>query len=307
MDDDRNHDAGQAGSGSSASDPLAFLARGGEMGARMRGFDWSTTPLGSPVGWPNSLKTVVRILLDSRYAMWMLWGPGLTFLCNDAYLPTVGIRRDWVLGARSDRVWAEIWPDIGPRIERAEGGLGIGLALVKGPVELHGGRVEAESAGPGTGACFTVHLPLAPDAPPPERQPDTQGPPARSGSHARILVADDNRDAAASLATLLSLDGHDIRVANDGEQALDEAERFHPDVALLDIGMPKKNGYEVARELRSSPWGHDMLLVAVTGWGQSEDKRRAREAGFDQHFTKPLDLDALTAFLAHALATRSRH
>jgi hypothetical protein len=99
-----------------ASSGLAFLARGGEMGRRMRAFDWTTTPLGPPQAWPQSLKTVVRILLDSRYAMWMLWGPQLTFFCNDAYLPTVGIKRGWVLGARSDKVWAEIWPDIGPRI-----------------------------------------------------------------------------------------------------------------------------------------------------------------------------------------------
>jgi signal transduction histidine kinase/CheY-like chemotaxis protein len=100
-----------------AIDSPAFLAGGGELGARMRAFDWSQTPLGSPEQWPQSLKTVVRIMLDSRYAMWMLWGPELTFFCNDAYLPTVGVKRDWVLGARSDRVWEEIWPDIGPRIE----------------------------------------------------------------------------------------------------------------------------------------------------------------------------------------------
>jgi CheY-like chemotaxis protein len=126
--------------------------------------------------------------------------------------------------------------------------------------------------------------------------------PLREDTAARILVADDNRDAASSLATLLSLDGHQIRVANDGEQALAEADSFRPHVALLDIGMPRKNGYEVAREIRARPWGRDMLLVAVTGWGQSEDKRRAKDAGFDHHFTKPLDLDALSAFLADALA-----
>src|SRR5262245_52930796 len=94
------------------------LSGGGEVGARLRAIDWSRNPLGPPEGWPQSLKTVVRVVLDSRFAMWMLWGPELTFFCNDAYLPTVGIRRDWVLGARSDRVWEEIWPDIWPRIER---------------------------------------------------------------------------------------------------------------------------------------------------------------------------------------------
>jgi len=101
-----------------ATAPPDFLAGGGEAGARMRAVDWSTTPLGAPQRWPQSLKTIVRVLLDSRYAMWMLWGPELTFFCNDAYLPTVGIKRDWVIGARSDKVWEEIWPDIGPRIAR---------------------------------------------------------------------------------------------------------------------------------------------------------------------------------------------
>src|SRR6476469_9731897 len=96
---------------------LHFLAGGGEVGARLRSIDWSATPPGPAALWPQSLKTIVRVMLDSRYAMWMLWGPELTFFCNDAYLPTVGLKRDWVLGARSDRVWAEIWPDIGPRIE----------------------------------------------------------------------------------------------------------------------------------------------------------------------------------------------
>jgi hypothetical protein len=95
---------------------LEFLAGGGEMGARMRALDWAGTPLGSPVGWPQSLKTIIRVMLDSRYAMWMLWGPQLTFFCNDAYAPTLGVKRDWALGARSDKVWEEIWPDIGPRI-----------------------------------------------------------------------------------------------------------------------------------------------------------------------------------------------
>ena len=116
----------------------------------------------------------------------------------------------------------------------------------------------------------------------------------------RILIADDNRDAAASLATLLSLDGHDTRVANDGEEALHEAEAFRPHIALLDIGMPRINGYEVARRIRAAPWGEAMLLVALTGWGQAEDKRRAKEAGFDHHFTKPLDLDVLGAFVQDA-------
>src|SRR5689334_963765 len=101
----------------SAHPDLRFLEGGGESGARMRMVEWSRTALGPPHSWPRSLKTIVRMMLDSRYAMWMLWGPELTFFCNDAYLPTVGIRREWVMGARSDKVWAEIWPDLGPRID----------------------------------------------------------------------------------------------------------------------------------------------------------------------------------------------
>jgi PAS domain S-box-containing protein len=187
-------------------------------------------------------------------------------------------------------------------LDRAEGGLGIGLALVKGLADLHGGSVEARSDGLGKGAEFIVRLPLpagaegigARDA------ASTRDPPATR--RARILVADDNRDAAASLATLLGLDGHETTVVNDGKLALAAAESFRPHVALLDIGMPKLNGYEVARRIRAAPWGRAMTLVAVTGWGQAEDKRRAREAGFDRHFTKPLDLDVLGAFLTDALA-----
>src|ERR1700691_732667 len=110
-------DAAKLRPGAASTSPnLDFLAGGGEMGARMRALDWTKTPLGAPGHWPQSLKTIVRVMLDSRYAMWMLWGPELTFFCNDAYLPTVGIKGNWVLGSRSDKVWEEIWPDIGPRI-----------------------------------------------------------------------------------------------------------------------------------------------------------------------------------------------
>jgi CheY-like chemotaxis protein len=186
-------------------------------------------------------------------------------------------------------------------LDRAEGGLGIGLALVKGLVELHDGSVEAASAGLGQGAEFVVRLPLP--VPADAAQGVANALATTVGvKRMRILVADDNRDAAASLATLLALDGHEIRVAHDGSVAVEAAEAFRPDIVLLDIGMPKLNGYEVAQRIRAAPWGQSMMLIAVTGWGQSEDKRRAHEAGFNQHFTKPLDLDAFGAFLGNALA-----
>ena len=118
----------------------------------------------------------------------------------------------------------------------------------------------------------------------------------------KILVVDDNHDSALSLAMMLSIMGHETRTAHDGESAVTTAEMFLPDVVLLDIGLPKLNGYEVARHIRAEPWGKAVILVAMTGWGQAEDKRRAFEAGFDHHFTKPLDLEVLDAFLADALA-----
>jgi CheY-like chemotaxis protein len=189
-------------------------------------------------------------------------------------------------------------------LERAESGYAIGVALVNAFGERYDETVEAASARLGDGAQFVVRPPLSDGSLDPGSDVDGAARPAPSTRPVRILVADDNRDAAASLATLLSLDGHEVSVAYDGKAALGSAETFRPDVALLDIGMPNLNGYEVARSIRAQAWGRSMMLVAVTGWGQSEDKRRAREAGFDHHFTKPLDLDAFSTFLNDALARR---
>ncbi len=187
-------------------------------------------------------------------------------------------------------------------LDRADGGRSIGFFLSKGLVELHDGVVEAPRAWIRERAEFVVRVPGPGDALDPLSNVDGASREAPSSRRVRILVADDNRDAAASLATLLSLDGHEISVAYDGQAALTSAESFRPDVALLDIGMPNLNGYEVAQSIRATAWGRTIMLVAVTGWGQSEDKRRALEAGFDHHFTKPLDLEAFSTFLNDALA-----
>jgi CheY-like chemotaxis protein len=181
---------------------------------------------------------------------------------------------------------------------RAEGGLGIGLALVKGLVELHAGTVAVRSEGAGRGSEFVVTLPC--------RIPETTQPaehaPPRAASHAtirrKILVADDNQDAANTLALLLRLAGHDVRTAHGGCAALTLANEFEPEFALLDIGMPDLDGYEVARQLRLTDAGRNVRLIALTGWGQDEDKRRARDAGFDHHLTKPVDPHWLDALLA---------
>ncbi len=174
---------------------------------------------------------------------------------------------------------------------RSDGGLGIGLALVKGIVELHGGRVEARSAGLGQGSEFIVHLPLGGEA-------RTASRPTGNGEQMpatarKILIADDNRDAADSLAILLEMAGHEVRVAHLGKTALALAQTFRPDTALLDIGMPDLSGYEVAESLRKEPWASDIRLIALTGWGQDSDRRRALEAGFHHHLIKPVDPDKL--------------
>jgi PAS domain S-box-containing protein len=195
----------------------------------------------------------------------------------------------------------EMFSQVETAAARTDGGLGIGLALVKGLVELHGGAIEARSDGPGLGSEFAVRLPLAASDVAAVPTNGTVAPPIASSGR-RVLVADDNKDAADSLAMVLELSGHDVRVAHGGRAALALAQTFRPDVALLDIGMPELNGYEVAKELRREPWATGILLIALTGWGQDDDRQRAKDAGFNHHLTKPLDLDTLETLLANSRA-----
>jgi CheY-like chemotaxis protein/two-component sensor histidine kinase len=178
--------------------------------------------------------------------------------------------------------------------ERSQGGLGIGLTLVRRLAEMHGGSVEAHSGGPGQGSRFVVRLPIVTE---PRVAAQPAPPPMAAAERRRILVVDDNRDAASSLAMLLELDGHSVVTAHDGGSAFAAAEAHRPEVALLDIGLPVISGDEVCRRIRQQPWGRGMVLIALTGWGQAEDRSRTREAGFDDHLVKPVNYADLVTLL----------
>ncbi len=239
--------------------------------------------------------------------------------------------RDTGIGIPADQLPRifDLFTQVERGTEWAPGGLGIGLALVRRLVELHGGTVAAHSDGPGRGSEFIVRLPRPESGPAPARLSGSprldesapcgdpiggdpiggdaigddsingdEGSPCDRRMSRRILIVDDNRDALESLTALMELAGHIVRAAPDGELALELAASFRPSVVLLDLGLPKLDGYEVARRIRAEPWGTPMVLIALTGWGQDEDRRRTRESGFDSHMVKPLDLEVLTDFLA---------
>jgi len=209
--------------------------------------------------------------------------------------------RDNGIGIPHDALGAifGMFSQLEPALRRAKGGLGIGLALVRGIVALHGGSVEAESAGVGHGSTFTVRLPLAPV----QGMPEERVRPKDAVAPNSVLVVDDNVDAAEMLAMFLQMSGCAARTVHTGEAALALLEQFRPQVALLDIGLPDLTGYELARRIRALPGGGDILLVAATGWGQENDRQLAFEAGFDHHLTKPIDFERLRAILAEPRRT----
>ncbi len=198
----------------------------------------------------------------------------------------------------------EMFSQVESAIDRTEGGLGIGLSLVKGLVALHGGEVSVESAGPGCGSTFHIRLPptLLRDEGPIAFAPSP--PPSEAGLTGRVLVVDDNVDAAQTLGLALRMSGFETQIVHAGREALQAGAEHPPDAIILDIGMRDMNGYETARRIRAEPWGRGLLLVALTGWGQQEDKDRSRMAGFDLHLTKPVDLSTLEGLLRDFLAQR---
>ena len=202
----------------------------------------------------------------------------------------------------------DMFTQVDRSFERSVGGLGIGLTLARRLVDLHGGAISAHSDGPGKGSCFTVRLPLASQSARPANTEDGNDRAAGEALPLRVLVVDDNEDAGESLGLLLGFAGSQVRRARDGLEAVRVAEEFRPQVVLLDIGLPKMSGYDSAREIRLRSWGKEVLLVALTGWGQEADRRRSREAGFDHHLVKPVDIAQLTLLLqqtARRLGARS--
>jgi CheY-like chemotaxis protein len=211
--------------------------------------------------------------------------------CGDAVTVTV---RDSGIGIPQDALPLifDMFSQADRTLEGSRGGLGIGLALVKGLVEMHGGAITAESPGPGQGSTFTVRLPVWSRPAEPAASTSSAGE-RSSGPRRRILVVDDNHDAADTMATMLELLGDEVCTAHDGLAAVAAAECFRPAAILMDVGMPGMNGYDATRRIREQPWGKHTRIIALTGWGQDHDRARSRDAGCDEHLVKPVSPEDL--------------
>jgi CheY-like chemotaxis protein len=192
----------------------------------------------------------------------------------------------------------DMFSQVDRSIERSAGGLGIGLALVKGLVEMHGGSVWATSPGEGQGSTFTVRLPLMEDRHRLGLSPAESSRTRFTGPQRRILVVDDNQDAAISMATMLRLVGNEVVVAHDGVEAVEVASAFRPQLVLMDLGMPRLNGFDATRRIREQPWARETVIIALTGWGKDEDRNKTSAAGCDGHLVKPVLLSDLEDLLA---------
>jgi CheY-like chemotaxis protein len=217
--------------------------------------------------------------------------------CGDEIHITV---RDNGYGIPTERIESifDMFTQLESPVAKPVHGLGIGLSLARGLITLHHGTIEARSEGPGLGSEFRVRLPAGPtrfeDIPTAEDEPVAR-------EKLRVLVVDDNADVATSLAMFLEAKGHEVRVAHDGERAFQVADDFRPHTVLLDLGMPGVDGFAACRRIRSMPWGKDLQMIAITGWGQEEHRRESAAAGFDEHLVKPVSPETLDRLLAHSL------
>ena len=252
-----------------------FVDRGGRVTVRLRAE--SPPPPPSPARGEGEKRSPSPLAGEGGWAVLTLSDTG------------IGIAPDMV-----DRLF-DVFAQADRSLDRKRGGLGLGLAVVKGLVEQHGGDVRADSAGLGRGAEFTVRLPLEPE---PAALSPASEPPEQTGARSRVLVIEDNHDAAESLRMLLEILGHEVRVAFTGPEGLERALDWTPNVVLSDIGLPELDGYEVARRLRREPSFGNVLLVAITGYNGDEDRRLSKEAGFDHHLGKPADVRELQRMLA---------
>lgn len=261
---------------------------------------------------PIRLAQVFLNLLNNA-AKYMDPGGRIELTAFQEHAEVVVMVKDTGIGIPVERLESifEMFSQVDTALSRAQGGLGIGLTLTQSLIEMHGGSVEARSKGLGHGSEFMVRLPLASSKhgePGTELAVDMHAVPPPLGRELRILVADDNQDAAAALAMLLEIMGHTVRQAHDGEAVLEETRDFDPQLVLLDIGMPKLNGYEACRKIRIAPGGAVRTLVAITGWGQPDDLRASKDAGFDHHLVKPVDPYLLLDLIANLKASgRSQH
>jgi PAS domain S-box-containing protein len=253
---------------------------------------------------PARLAQVVGNLLNNAFKFTDKGGRAWLTIEKESNQVVIRVRDDGIgIAAEQLPRLFEMFTQVDTSLERSRDGLGIGLTLVKTLVEMHGGTVEVHSDGLARGSEFTVRLPTSEEALKPPSRPTVSEPLPTVGG--RVLVVDDNEDGAESLAMLLELEGYETLQAHDGVEAIEAAERFRPDAILLDVGLPIMNGYEVCRRIREQPWGKDVVLVALTGWGQEEDRRRSEEAGFDTHMVKPPDQETLKQILAALPSGRS--
>ncbi|PQO46239.1 ATP-binding protein [Blastopirellula marina] len=248
---------------------------------------------------PNRMSQVFSNLLNNA-AKYTPEGGKITLTVEAPKAEEVTVRiKDNGIGLPPDQIKNifTMFMQIDRSLERSYSGLGIGLTLVKSLVEMHGGRIDVTSPGPGLGSEFSVTLPCAKV----DQEEDTQPRSSAVGAHAadkhRVLVVDDNAAAADMLSKVVKMLGNEVRTAEDGKQAIEVAESFRPEIILMDLGMPKMNGYEAARHIRQTEWGKDILLIALTGWGQQEDRERTTAAGFDMHLVKPAEPSELQKIL----------